>query len=65
MKAEKYIERTIRDYEIADTCNLCCIGCKKYKSVKEMKTKCEARKARSRLMDRYIRGAKKEYGEER
>lgn len=55
----KRIEKEIQDHITADTCHNCCLSCKKYKTDKEQRALCEARKARGRIIDRQIYRAKK------
>ncbi|KAI3346257.1 hypothetical protein [Clostridium botulinum] len=45
---------------LENPCMKCCFGCKKYKTVKEMKSKCETYKERNRIIKRELYKSKKE-----
>jgi hypothetical protein len=44
---------------LENPCTDCCLACKKYPKVKDMKKNCESRKERSRAIQRELRKAKK------
>ena len=48
------MDRTERDLETASICQKYCPYCKKYKSISEMKEKCEVRKAREKFIKRKL-----------
>jgi len=52
MNEPKYIERELEDQLIREGCLRCCISCKKYKTVKEQREKCQPLKARTRSYKR-------------
>ncbi len=56
----KRIDKEIQDRKITQSCRKCCIGCEKFKTAKEQKTMCEARKARGRIINRMVHRARKE-----
>ncbi|GAA0076178.1 hypothetical protein UT300005_05560 [Clostridium sp. CTA-5] len=45
---------------LENPCMKCCFNCKRYKTVKEMKSKCETYKERNRIINREIYKSKKE-----
>ena len=49
------VKRELEDMKNADKCHNCCMCCEKYNTVKEQNKKCEARKARGRIIHREIR----------
>jgi hypothetical protein len=56
------IEREIKDFEIRQKCQKCCIACNEYETKKEQ-NKCEVRKARKREINRELYKAKRYFKE--
>lgn len=49
------LKRKAKDFETATKCDINCLCCPVYTTVKEMNIKCEIRKAKARIINRQFR----------